>query len=71
MRALCLNCDEIDEKIISTSWRKTGIIDFCATNNLESEEEIETYDVEGEDDCVGFVSDTYLVQIGLRQLNSN
>ncbi len=73
MESLCTNWNEIDQKIIYNCWRKTGIIDSSTSSNLQEEEEEEdddddeTFNVEGEDDCVGSITDSKLVQIGLGQ----
>ena len=68
MRSLNFNWDEIDEKIIYNCWRKTGIINSNATTNIhEEEEEIGIVTYEEEDDCVGSIRESELVQIGLGQ----
>ncbi len=51
-------------------WRKTGIIDCSTSSNLQEEDVDETFNVEGEDDCVGSITDWRLVKTGIGQLRS-
>ncbi len=68
MESLWNNWNEIDQKIIYNCWRKTGIIDSSTITNLQEEEDDdETFNVEGGDDCVGSIADSKIVQIGLGQ----
>ena len=48
---------------------KTGINDSSTTTYLE-EEEIEAFNSEGEDDCVGSISDSELIKLDLKQQRS-
>ncbi len=61
------NWQEIDRKIIHNCWKKTGLISSITIENAVDIEETsnDSVNLEGEDDCVGFISDEKLVQIGL------
>ncbi len=61
------NWEDINQKIIYNCWKKTGLINsITSVKGLEDEEEnVDSPDLYGENDCVGFISDQGLVQLGL------
>ena len=71
MRSLCSNWDEVDKNIIFNCWRKSRILNSSTTSNIQEEEkeeeEIGIVNYEREDDCVGSITESELVQIGLGQ----
>ena len=68
---MCNNWQNIEEKIICNFRKQTGIIDSTTTENWTKEiEEVQTLNTEGEDDWIGFISDSESVQMCIGEKRS-
>ena len=63
--------DEIEAKLIYNCWEKTKLIKSTTSNDFQFQEDSDMdmglWNFEAEDDCVGFIQDSDLVQIGVEQ----